>query len=162
MKRYCKKCDKEFEFKIGSMSDLEDLVCPVCGEKVDKNSRADKGDMDSAAKAIGNTAHTLYNLSFIFYLVLAIIGIAAYFLHATTVLYVATGITLAAFILQYITGTVVFVSGIIFVPIGAVAGYFIIGSLEGASLGVHIVFAARHIIRDIIFSILWRIIGMGK
>ena len=35
MKRYCEKCQKEFEFNINSMKDLDNLVCPDCGEKME-------------------------------------------------------------------------------------------------------------------------------
>ena len=44
--------------------------------------------------------------------------------------------------------------------IGAVVGYYYFKSIEGACLGVHIVFLIRHLIRDIFFTLLFKFIKM--
>jgi len=81
-----------------------------------------------------------------------------YIFHLDKMLYIATGIALGAFLLQWITRTVTFSWGVLLLPAGAAAGYLIFNSIQGACLGVDIVFLARHIIRDIIFKLIGKLI----
>ena len=93
-------------------------------------------------------------------MVLGLLGVAGFVSGIDKLLYAATAISLAAFIIQFMTGTLIFASGIIFLPLGAAAGYFYFKSIEGACLGIHIVFLIRHLIRDIFFMLLFKLIRM--
>lgn len=154
MERYCSNCKKSFDFKIKSIYDLDSLVCPECGQKIDKNSRkpVENNDVD---RKIGSVFQKIFEFFYIFYLLCALIGVAAYFFHFQTLLYIMTGISLLVYFIQLFSGFLQFKSGLFFLPAAAIAGYIITQTVEGACLGIHIVFAIRHIIRDIIFRIIF-------
>ena len=140
------------------MTDLDNLICPVCGGKIDKNSRAPVVDDNMDAK-IGSIFQKVFHFFYIFYMLCSVVGIIAYFLNLSTVLYVATGVCLVVFVIQWFSGYMTFRTGLIFIPVGALIGYLKLGTYEGACLGVMIVFAIRHLIRDIIFRLIWSLVG---
>lgn len=162
MLRYCENCRKDFEFAPLAVSGKDDLICPECGNVIGKNSRnpANRLDSDKTEEAIGNTFAKLLHLSYIFYMVMGLLGVAGFLTGVNKLLYIATVISLLAFVIQFMTGTLVFTSGIIFLPAGAAAGYYYFRTIEGACLGIHIVFLIRHLIRDIFFMLLFKLIGM--
>lgn len=157
MERYCTKCNKSFDFTIKSMTDLDNLICPECGGKIDKNSRKPVVK-DNIDENIGLIIKKIFEFCYIFYLLLAVAGIVAYFLSLPTLLYVVTAISLFAFVVQFFSGYITFKSGFFFLPLGAVIGYFKFGTLEGACLCVMIVFVIRHLIRDIILRLIMSIV----
>ncbi len=165
MLRYCPYCEKDYDFSPLSVSGKDDLICPECGNIIDKNSRhpanTDEGTKHTE-EGIGRIFAGLYNLFFIFYMLMAIIGVIAFVSGMKTLLFTVTVISLAVFIIQLITGTLIFTSGIFFLPVGAVIGYLIFKSIPGACLGIHIVFLIRHILRDIIFRLLGKLINAGS
>ena len=77
-------------------------------------------------------------------------------------LYAVTAISLSAFLIQILTGNLVFTSGIIFLPAGALLGYLHYRSPEGACLGIRLVFVIRHLIRDLLFMLLTKLIRMTR
>ena len=159
MNRYCPKCQKEFDFQIRSSSDLDNLVCPECGGKIDRNSRKpfDSSSRDKTETAIGMAFFTLTRINYFFFSAVSAIGIVAFFLHWDKALYITTGICLALFLFQLIKGTLFFRTGPFFIPLGAVAGYFLFKSIRGACLGVCIVFVARNLLWNLFFWILGKI-----
>ena len=162
MLRYCENCRKDFEFAPLAVSGRDDLICPECGRVIGKNSRnpENKVNSDKTEEAIGNAFARLLHMSYIFYMVMGLLGVTGFILEAHKLLYIATGISIGAFIIQFLTGTLIFTSGIIFLPLGAAAGYIYFRSIEGAFLGIHLVFLIRHIIRDIFFALIFRLIRM--
>ncbi len=164
MLRYCENCKKDFEFAPLAVSGRNDLICPECGGVIGKNSRnpANKINSDKTEEAIGNTFAGLLHMSYIFYMVMGLLGIIGFVSGTDKLLYIATGISIGAFIIQFLTGTLIFTSGIIFLPLGAAAGYIYFKSIEGACLGIHLVFLIRHIIRDIFFAIIFKLIRMSS
>ena len=164
MLRYCENCKKDFEFAPLAVSGRNDLICPECGGVIGKNSRnpANKINSDKTEEAIGNTFARLLHMSYIFYMVMGLLGIIGFISGVDKLLYIATGISIGAFIIQFLTGTLIFTSGIIFLPLGAVAGYIYFKSIEGACLGIHLVFLIRHIIRDIFFALIFKLIRMSS
>ena len=83
MNRYCVNCQKEYDFKIKSMEDLDNLVCPVCGARIDKNSRkpAETGKNGKTAEGtIGNVVGGYFTIKYYFHFILAVIGLVAFFL----------------------------------------------------------------------------------
>ena len=164
MLRYCENCKKDFEFAPLTVSGKDDLICPECGGIIGKNSRnpANRVDPDKTEEAIGNAFAKLLHMSYIFYMVMGLLGVAGYVFGINRLLCIATVISLLAFMIQLLTGTLIFTSGIIFLPIGAVAGFFYFGRIEGACLGIHIVFLIRHLIRDIFFMLIFKLIRMSS
>ena len=160
MLRYCTECHKDFDFPPLAVSGREDLICPECGSLIDKNSRnpAGKETAERTEENIGNAYARLLHLSYIFYLTISILGIISWFAGLHGVLYVLTIISLTAFILQLITGTLIFRLGLILLPAGAVIGYMVFGLVDGACLGIHLVFFIQHLIRDIIYGLVFRFI----
>ncbi len=162
MLRYCENCKKDFEFAPLAVSGKENLICPECGGIIDKNSRnpASRIDSGKTEAAIGNVFSRLLHMSYIFYMFMGLLGVAGFVLGIHKLLYAATVISLLAFVIQYFTGSLIFMSGIILLPVGAAAGYFYFKSMEGACLGVHVVFLLRHLIRDIFYTLLFKLIRM--
>ena len=153
MERYCTNCNKSFDFKIKSMTDLDSLICPECGAKIDKNSRKPVEEDNMDAK-LGSVFHKVFHFLYIFYMLCAVVGIIAFFLNLSKLLFVVTAISLVVFVFQLLSGYNTFRSGLVFLPIGALVGYLKFGTYEGACLGVMIVFAIRHVVRDIIFRLI--------
>ncbi len=137
------------------VSGKEDLICPTCGNIIDKNSRnpESKAAIEETEEKIGRVYAALLHMGYIFYMVMGVIGATGFFLDVRMLLYVATGISLAVYVIQFLTGTVTFPSGVILLPAGAVACYFYFHTIEGACLGIHLVFLIRHLIRDVIFRL---------
>ncbi len=164
MLRYCKNCKKDFEFAPLDVSGEAPLICPECGNVIEKNSRNPEKKLDSEKtdERIGNVFANLMHLSYIFYMIIGLIGTISYLLGIYALLYIATAVSLAAFILQLITGTVTFTTGVFFIPAGAVAGFVFLQGIPGACLGVHIVFLIRHLIRDIFFRLIWKLLGKNS
>ena len=161
MLRYCTYCKKDFDFAPLAVSGREDLICPECGNVIPKESRnpAEKDEACRTEEAIGNAYAKLMHLSYIFYMTVGVIGVICFFAGLSTLLYIATFISLICFIIQLLTGTLLFRSGLIFLPIGAVLGYLYFRSVDGACLGIHIIFLIRHLIRDILFRLIFAFIG---
>ena len=165
MKRYCTNCQKEFDFTIKSMEDMNSLVCPVCGSKVDKNSRSPEykevsAGSDRIANAIGNTVSCLFTLNYMFYISVSIIAVVAYYFNLDKLLYTMTGISLGLFLIQFFNGSYAFRSGIIFLPLGAAAGYYLLKSIRGACFGIAIVFILRHLIRDLVVRLVIKLLTL--
>ena len=162
MKRFCSNCNKEFDFEINGMKDLENLVCPECGHRIGKNSRLVVDDTENEEKMLGFLGGVLTFFWF-FYLIISLLGIGAYFLHWDKTLYVLTGIILCVYSAQMLWGSGRFALGLILIPAGAVAGYIYLKTVQGACFGVMAVFAARHIIRDVIWNLVMLIVrGLAK
>ena len=162
MVRYCTNCKKSFDFTIKSIYDLDKLICPECGQKIDKNSRAPVESSDAVEEKIGMAFEKLFRFFYVFYLGCALVGIVAFFLHFSKLLFVATIVSLAVFAIQLMTGFLSFKWGLLFLPLGAAAGYFWPGGYEGACLGIMVVFAVRHLIRDVIFRLFGFLVRVGN
>ncbi|MBR4005295.1 MAG: zinc ribbon domain-containing protein [Treponema sp.] len=163
MKRYCTNCRKDFDFPIKSMKDLDNLVCPECGSLIDKNSRNPAEDTSAQTEklenAIGNTFSVFIWINYIFFVAISIFAIVAYNRHWDKALYIATGISLGVFVIQLFFHSLSFRTGLFFLPVGAAAGYLILHTIQGACLGIAIVFIARHLIRALFYRLLGRVIS---
>ena len=164
MNRYCPNCKQEFDFPIRSITDLDNLVCPNCKKKVPKDSRKpiDNSATEKTEMAIGRGFAAVMHFFYIFYLICGVAGILAYFFNLNSLLYIVTGIALGTFFIQTVFRFSTFRTGFIFLPLGAVAGFLIIKTPQGACLGVHIVFLLRHLIRDIFWKLISKLISIGN
>ncbi|MBP5359437.1 MAG: zinc ribbon domain-containing protein [Treponema sp.] len=158
MIRYCTNCRKDFDFTIKSMKDLDSLVCPECGSKIDKDSRSPAYEevsrgSEKTEDTIGHVFGCLMTLNYIFYIAISVAAIVAYNFHWDKLLYILTGISLGLFVIQLFFRAVAFRTGLIFLPLGAAIGYFVLKSVRGACLGIAIVFIIRHLIRELF----WRL-----
>lgn len=162
MLRYCTNCRQDFDFAPRDITGPDDLICPKCGSIIGKNSRHPVSkENEKIEENVGNAIASIWNIAYMFYVTLSIIGIVGYF-FSDKIFYLMVAITVAAYILQLITGTTTFTEGIIFLPIGAAIGYFVIGSIKGACLGILVVFLIRHILRDILWNLVNWLIRWGR
>ena len=162
MKRYCTKCEKEFDFEIKSKEDLEHLYCPQCGEKIDANSRKPVDpQIEENEQTIGNVMLYIFKFMYVFYMFMSILGIIGFIFKIDILLYETTIICLIVFIAQILTKHETFETGKVFLPLAAILGYLIFEDLRGICLGILIVFFVRHIIRDLIFGVIWKAIRMA-
>ncbi|MBP5157332.1 MAG: hypothetical protein ILP18_05625 [Treponema sp.] len=161
MIRYCPNCHKEFDFAIKSIEDLDDLVCPECGCKIDRNSRRpleepDEGGVDMS---LGLMLLVLVRIGFVFFALLSLLGVGAFFLHWSWGLRILTGICLLVFLMQLALGVHQFRSGPVFLPLGAAAGFFFLRSLDGVFLGIAAVFIVRHVLLEFVFWLFGKLFG---
>jgi len=158
--RYCTYCNKDYEFEAAAITAKDNLICPACGNVINKNSRHPSNTTGNEIEdGIGNVVSNVFRLAWIFYLALGLIGIICYFTHLDKALYIVTAISLLAYIIQLFTGTLVFTAGIILLPVAAIIGFFLFNGCQGACLGIMLVFIIRHIIRNIIWAIIEKFIN---
>jgi len=164
MRRYCVNCREEYEFDPRAITGEGNLICPDCGGIIPKDSRRPSTVNNDAMEAgIGNAVSEVFHIAYIFYVTLAVIGIISYFAKWDTVLYVVSGIAIASYLIQLITGTTAFTWGVILLPLGAALGYFALhGGIRGVCLGILAVFLIRHVIRDLLWTLVGKIIGLGN
>ncbi|MCQ2589422.1 MAG: zinc ribbon domain-containing protein [Treponema sp.] len=162
MLRYCQNCKKEFDFSIKSMSDMEQLICPECGEKVGKNSRKPVDTLGTGIteQKIGYAYARIMHFFYIFYFLCAVLGYCAFFFKLDRFLYIITAIPVSAFLIQTVFRTSTFPMGMVFLPIGAGLGYFFLHSIQGICIGVHSVFLIRHVLRDILFRLIGKLLKL--
>lgn len=164
MLRYCTKCCKEYDFDPLVVASTASLQCPGCGKVIGKDSRRpiDRRETLKMEENIGRGFYWLFRLSYIFYLLISTIGIVCFSFKFDKALFIITAFILGVFILQHISGYHTFKKGFIFLPMGAVAGFLIFKSVQGACFGVHIVFFLRHLIRDIFYALIWKLVKLGN
>lgn len=164
MNRYCTNCKKEFDFSIKSMTDLDNLVCPICHAPIDKNSRkpVDQYETTRTEEAIGRGFAAIFRFFYLFYLICAIASILAFIFRVDSLLYTLTAIALGTYILQIIFRVTNFRSGIFFLPLGAALGFLLLKTPQGACLGVMTVFMIRHLIRDLFWKLISKLFRLGN
>ena len=164
MLRYCTNCQKEFDFKIKSMDDLDNLICPECGAKIDKNSRKPvETGANSAEKTVTNVIGGYFTIKYYIHFVLALIGLIAFFLGHFGILYFMALLCVVTYLFQFLFGRISFLSGLFFIPLGALIGVLVLGKvLRGICLGIVVVFIIRHLIRGFNYFILSKLIRMGN
>ena len=163
MKRYCSNCEIEFDFNVKSKEDLENLYCPECGKKIDANSRKPiDPKIEENEETIGNVMFGIFKFMYIFYLLMSLLGIIGYIFKIDILLYETTIICLVAFFAQILTKHETFKTGRIIIPIAVVLGYFINRDIRDVCLAILLVFLIRHILRDILFGTIWKIIRSSK
>ena len=162
MKRYCEKCQKEFEFNINSMKDLDNLVCPECGSKIDKESRRPVDPrIEQNEEKIGRMMFGILGFNYMFFVVFAAIGVVAYYLGLDPVLYFTTAVNLIIYLSHIAGGSRNFRSGLVFIPVGAAVLYYFYRTPQSACLGVQVVFIIRHIIRDVLYTSIIKLARWG-
>lgn len=163
MKRFCTNCQKEFEFNINSMKDLDNLVCPECGNKIDRESRRPVDPtIEQTEENIGRAMMAIVGFNYMFYLVFAVVGVCAYYFKCYPVLYFTTGVNLFCYLSGLARGRALFKSGVLFIPLGAALAYYIYGTPESACLGVQVVFMIRHMIRDLLYTSIIKLARWGR
>lgn len=162
MIRYCQNCQKDFDFNIKSTTDLDNLICPECGKKIPANSRHKPQSAAETELAIGGAFQGLYALSYHFYFFVSVVGIVAYFLNANSLLYTMAIINLTVFLFQLLFGRLLFRTGLILIPLGAALGYYFLNGFAGAVLGIHVVFVVRHLIRNVFWAFIAKLIKVGN
>ena len=163
MKRYCTKCKEDFEFDIKSMKDLDNLYCPKCGEKIDMESRHPTDpSIARNEETLGKVMMHLTQFAYMFYLIMAAIGIIGFGFRIYTLVYSTTFICLFVFIMQIIYRFETFPTGKFLLPLGALVGFLIFKTLSGICVGILFVFLIRHIIRDIFLGLVWKLVQSSR
>lgn len=141
---------------------MENFICPDCGGKIDANSRkpVDTVGTGMTELAIGTAYARIMHFFYIFYMICALIGFTAYSFKLDTLLYIITVVPVSVFLIQSFLRTTTFPSGVLFLPLGAAAGYLYFKTIQGSCLGIHFVFFLRHLIRDIFFRLISKLINL--
>lgn len=161
MNRYCTNCRREFDFKITSMEQMDNLVCPVCGGKIDKNSRKprDVETENRIEEAIGEGFYNAFRFAYYFYLICGLIGVAAFFLEWYGILYVLTGISLITVFVRFVgtAGRRPFFL-LLILTCGGI-GYYLYGTIQGICLGVMVALIIGHIFKTVILRLFFGFIN---
>ena len=159
MVRYCPNCQKDIDFPVKSIRDLDSLVCPDCGCKVEKNSKNPEVafDSDRMETGIGNAIALFFRLIYLFYFLFAFPSMFFYYFSMTKLLYIFTVINLVFYLWQLFWGGRFFI-GVILLPVGAAVAFYFLHSLSAACFGVQIVFLAYFVIRGLFYELLFRLI----
>ncbi|MGN0437033.1 MAG: hypothetical protein ACI4F4_00800 [Lachnospiraceae bacterium] len=160
MLRYCKNCQKEYDFKINSVADLEHLVCPDCGAFIDKDSKkpVDRTESDKTEAAIGKAYSWLLYVGIVTIVLCAIFGVVSFLLKWYGFLYVTTLIGFVAYTCIY----GVFTLNFLFPVLGGIVGFFVFRSLPGFCLGMVMGMFARRILTSVIWQIISGLVKLSK
>lgn len=160
MLRYCKNCQKEYDFKISSVKDLEHLICPECGNPIDKDSKKPIEGMQNhqMETAIGKAYSGMIYVGIVTILLCTILGSMAYLLKWNFVLYVVTLIGLAAY--GFIYG--VLNLNVIYPVLGGICGFVLFHSLTGICFGMIIGIFVRRILTTIIWKAISFLVKWSK
>ncbi|MCR5585349.1 MAG: hypothetical protein K6F63_07970 [Lachnospiraceae bacterium] len=161
MLRYCTYCQKDYDFTPREVSGREPLICPQCGKEIPKNSRNPKQgtEAEKSEESIGKAASVVFHLAYIFFIAMGILGIAGYYLGIQGLLWGTVAASVVVYFIQCLTHTTSFPLGVVLLPLGAIAGFFIFKGVHGIGLGIHIVFAIRHLIRDVFYRFIFWILS---
>lgn len=158
MIRYCQRCKKDFDFNIKSMTELDNLICPQCGQKIDKNSRhpVDRAGTERVEQQIGQAIYSVMRILFFIQIIIAVTGMVAFCLHLYTAVYILTGITVLMFLSRF--GRSMYCNAWTFLAMVAGAGiaYKFYETTEGACFGVLAGFAIYWIVIYTIIRWIWR------
>lgn len=166
MQRYCPQCRKSFEFKIKSMAERDNLICPECGSKIDPNSRSAPNAVKSQrndADLVAATAFSVYSIiRWYFYAAVSIFGIIAYNMHWDIGLYIATGLCLFVFCFRFLFMGGFFRNISWLAAGGALSFFFIEQNIKGICLGILIVLLIKHVIKEILARLFRWLIDLGN
>lgn len=148
MIRYCNQCQKEYDFKISSVKDLENLTCPECGRLIPKDSRrpADNLPGEGTGAVIGKAYSGAIQFAFVMFLLCEMVGLVAFLLKWNVVLYVGTAMGCVAYVFIY--GWL----NVIYIILGGFLGLFVWRSLPGICLGILVVMFVRRVCSLIIWK----------
>ncbi len=148
MFRYCKQCQKEYDFKISSVKDLENLTFPECGSPIPKDSRRPSDNLsgEGTEAVIGKAYSGAIRFAFVMFLICEMVGLVAFFFKWNVVLYVGTAMGGVAYVFIY--GWL----NVIYIILGGFLGLFIWNSLPGICLGILVVMFVRRVLSLIIWN----------
>ena len=162
MKAYCNKCDYEFEYKLNSINDLDNLKCPKCNEKVSPKSKKLRIPTKHEEK-MDNILYGILHFLRIIYLFIAIIGIIGYFHHHETLLIICTVLCVVLYSIERIIG----LNYLSFLLIATILSFIICinkigGVVDCIFLSICIGFAVSTVIREIYILIIDFIFYMAE
>lgn len=160
MVRYCQVCQKEYDFPVKSMKDLDELFCPVCHSPVRLDSRKPivEEETEQAAHAIGNVYAGVLRFFYLFLVICAGLGLLFYILHMNGPLIAVTIVAMLFGLLRY--GN--FGLCALFLIGGAVAGFLLGKSVRSTCLGVMVGIVLFCIVRDLIYRLIEALIRAGR
>ncbi len=165
MYRYCKSCKKEFDFTIKSVTDLDNLICPECGQKIDKNSRKTDeiratGEYEVAENMISGGLSCLYTIRYYFFLVLSVIGIVAFFGENYKLMVAMTIANVVIYVIGIFLTRRFSIWGLGFIAAGGFLGYqFMVADINGICFGILCAFTVRHIMKAFLFRLLFGLLN---
>lgn len=156
MNRYCKFCEKAYDFKVKSVRDLENLTCPVCGEKIDYTEKG-KQQIDNVEQKIGHAYFSLLHFAYSTYILCGGMGVFSFFMHWNLLLYILAIFCGIVFLIHF-----GILYGGMWLLLGCILGGVIWKSLSGICLGVLLVVLIRQLIRNGIVRLIGWFVQRGK
>lgn len=160
MVRYCNNCCKEFDFKIGSVNDLDHLVCPQCGAAVDKNSKKPQSvkSAHQVEDVVSKTYSGLIGFGFATIILSGVIGIVSFILKWNILLYLDTLIGLIAYLFIY--GLLGY--GTILLALGMLIGGLCAKSFAGICLGLTVAMMLRRFLGRLTMKLVAALVQWSK
>lgn len=121
-----------------------------------------QGQYSKTDETVGGIIQKLFRFMYNFYFVCSLIGVAGYFLNLQKLVYACALLCIVVFVVQlFIAST--FKSGMIFLPLGAAGVYFLFdGTIGGVCLGIFIVFIIRHLIRNVFYKLIGKLVSAAS
>lgn len=158
--RYCRNCKKQYNFDIKDMKELENLICPVCGHKIDKNSRTGNNPSDGEVPAefVGKAYYFFIRFFFLFFPLCGLIGVIAFFMQLKMLLYVTSCVGILVYIIRYGKSSKQLTWPILGVLLCGI--YF--RTVDGVCLGIAASFIVRYVYQRIILKIFAILVRAGR
>lgn len=152
MKKYCPVCEKEYDFKVKSMKDLDELICPVCGNKVEKDSKKPSriAQGEQVEDKIGEGLSSMLSIWWYFRWICVFAGLIAYFWLPSTVFTVLAVLCGGISLFQYWN----ILPNALFLAVLAIIGYFFIGSYRGICLGFVVALLLQMLFRKMMGTVI--------
>ena len=125
---YCLECDSEFNYNVNNMSDLDNVLCPKCGNKIDVNCKK-KVYTSKGVQVFDKTVHKLLDFYYYFYFILSIIGLVGFYLEFNKLLVISSIISFIAYFIELIIGFTRNILGLFGLIISFIIGVFVIKDL---------------------------------
>lgn len=164
MYRYCPNCEEEYDFKVSGAADLDNLICPACGRKVDKNSRKPKEPANEGQTevAIGEAILTIYNVIYSFFVITGVLGMISFLLKWDILLYICTAVSILSYMRVNKEAGKEIGKGFLGVLIGAGLGWLIFKSIQGICFGAIVVLVAYYVLRMAILALIKMVMNWSQ
>lgn len=125
---YCLKCDFEFDYVVNNMNDLNNLLCPKCGNRIDVNSKK-VVPPSKFSKNADKIAYKVLDFYYYFYLIFSIIGIVSFYLGFNKLLIISSIISFIVYFIELMIGFTRNIFGLFGLLVSFVIGVFVVNDL---------------------------------
>lgn len=148
--KYCEDCNQKFEYIVKNINELNEITCPKCGKKTNKDYKKTEPP-SKLEKKLDKIIHKILNFYYYFYFIFSVIGIIGHLLEINKLLIISTIICITMYIIELIIGFTRNIFGLCGIIISVIIGNIILKDfIIGSSLGICYMLLISNIIKIII------------